>query len=147
MAGLLLAGKTICCAASWVRTSLPMKLWAQVSSRPDTISVTARNRPATLTSTSKVRRLITVLPRKTWREGSSGFGGRAQRARSPGATWVRVRRSRPLSAVVCGGRRGRAGGHLSPGEEGAELGNGGHQRGGELHGDVAMMPITDSFSQ
>src|ERR1700729_4428787 len=61
MAGLLLAGKTICCAASWVRPSLPMKLWAQVSSRPDTISVTARNRPATLTSMSNVRRFIAVL--------------------------------------------------------------------------------------
>ena len=45
-------GKKICWAASWVCTSLPMKLWVQASSPPATTSVTARNSPATATRMS-----------------------------------------------------------------------------------------------
>src|SRR5580704_6989535 len=57
-AGLLAAGKKICWAASWVWTSLPMKLWPHRARPPATARVTARNRPATAIRRSKVLRFI-----------------------------------------------------------------------------------------
>src|ERR1700722_12040742 len=131
-AGLLAAGKKICWAASWVWTSLPMKLWPHSASPPATARVTARNRPATAIRRSNVLRFMRNLQELKLaqiRGGGARPAGAGARKRLPMCGAVDRCQHRAGEA-----RRGRAGGGGLAGKEGAEFGHGGHQRGGQ-HSD------------
>ena len=78
--GAVRGGEVDLLAASWVWTSLPMKVWAQVSRPPAATRVTARNRPAAAIRMSRVLRLMTFSLVRT----GSGSGTDAGRYLGPG---------------------------------------------------------------